>query len=144
MKGIDDNLQRLLDYLKQDGLLDNTMVVYTSDQGMMLGEHDYIDKRWMYEESIRMPLIVHWPRGVKTRGRCGWLINNTDFAPTLLDVAGVPTPNYMQGKSFLAALRGQIASQQQHAVPTRSMIGHGLTSRSLFTGGGSGGQRPSS
>ncbi len=59
VKGIDDNLQRLLDYLEEEGLMKNTLIIYTSDQGMMLGEHDYIDKRWMYEESIRLPLIVH-------------------------------------------------------------------------------------
>ncbi len=107
VKGIDDNLQRILDYLKRKGLMDNTVVVYTSDQGMMLGEHDYIDKRWMYEESIRLPLIVHWPRASRTGRRCDWLVNNTDFAPTLLDAAGTPTPEYMQGRSFLAALRGE-------------------------------------
>ena len=107
VKGIDDNLQRLLDYLKKDGLLDNTIVVYTSDQGMMLGEHDYIDKRWMYEESIRMPLIIRSPNDAKSRRRCDWVINNTDFAPTLLEMAGVPVPDYMQGRSFLAAIRGE-------------------------------------
>ena len=107
VKGIDDNLQRLLDYLREEGLMDDTLIVYTSDQGMMLGEHDYIDKRWMYEESIRLPLIVHWPGAAVQAGRRNdWLINNTDFAPTLLDAAGVATPGYMQGRSFLGALRG--------------------------------------
>ena len=61
IKGVDDNVQRLLDYLRETGELDNTIVVYTSDQGMMLGAHDYRDKRWMYEESIRMPFIIRWP-----------------------------------------------------------------------------------
>lgn len=107
VKGIDDNLQRIIDYLKANDLLDNTIVVYTSDQGMLLGEHDYIDKRWMYEESIRMPLIVHYPRMIKAGTRCDWLINNTDFAPTLLALAGVPKPDYMQGHSFVPALRGE-------------------------------------
>jgi len=106
VKGIDDNLKRIIDYLRDNGLLDNTVVVYTSDQGMLLGEHDYIDKRWMYEESIRMPLIVHYPRMVAAGSRCEWLINNTDFAPTLLELAGVPRPDYMQGHSFVEALRG--------------------------------------
>ncbi len=106
VKGIDDNLKRIIDYLKKNDLLDNTAIVYTSDQGMLLGEHDYIDKRWMYEESIRMPLIVHYPKLIQKPGRSDWLINNTDFAPTLLDLAGVRRPNYMQGHSFTRALTG--------------------------------------
>lgn len=106
VKGIDDNLQRILDYLKKSGLMENTIVVYTSDQGMMLGEHDYIDKRWMYEESIRMPLIVRWPGKIKAGSRSDWLINNTDFAPTLLELARVETPDYMEGRSFARALGG--------------------------------------
>jgi len=106
VKGIDDNLKRIIDYLRTSGLLDSTVVVYTSDQGMLLGEHDYIDKRWMYEESIRMPLIVHYPKRVKAGSRSRWLINNTDFAPTLLALAGVRRPRYMQGHSFVGALNG--------------------------------------
>jgi len=106
VKGIDDNLKRLFDYLKTHGLWENTVIVYTSDQGMFLGEHDFIDKRWMYEESIRMPLIVHYPPLVKPGSRCDWLINNTDFAPTLLALAGAATPDYMQGRSFVEALKG--------------------------------------
>lgn len=105
VKGIDDNLQRLLDYLEAEKLMENTLVIYTSDQGMMLGEHDYIDKRWMYEESIRLPLIVHWP-GAKPGSRCDWLLNNVDFAPTLLEVAGARLPDSMQGRSFAGALEG--------------------------------------
>ncbi len=106
VKGIDDNLQRVIDYLRTEGLLEETIIVYTSDQGMLLGEHDYIDKRWMYEESIRMPLIVHYPKVVRAGSRCDWLINNTDFAPTLLTLAGVTPPDFMQGHSFADALRG--------------------------------------
>jgi len=106
VKGIDDNLQRILDYLKENHLLDSTIIVYTSDQGMFLGEHDYIDKRWMYEESIRMPLIVRYPKMIAAASRSCWLINNTDFAPTLLALAGVRRPDYMQGHSFLDALKG--------------------------------------
>ena len=106
VKGIDDNLQRIFDYLKENDLMDDTIIVYTSDQGMFLGEHDYIDKRWMYEESIRMPLIVHYPKMIKANSRCDWLINNTDFAPTLLELAGVRRPDYMQGYSFAEALKG--------------------------------------
>jgi arylsulfatase A-like enzyme len=106
VKGIDDNLQRIFNYLKENDLLNNTIIFYTSDQGMFLGEHDYIDKRWMYEESIRMPLIVHCPRMIKANTRNDWLINNTDFAPTILELSGVERPDYMQGHSFAHALKG--------------------------------------
>jgi uncharacterized sulfatase len=107
VKGIDDNFGRIINYLKDNNLLDNTIIIYTSDQGMMLGEHDFIDKRWMYEESIQMPLIIRYPKLIKPDSRNDWLINNTDFAPTLLDLAGVEKPDYMQGKSFLSAFKGE-------------------------------------
>ena len=106
VKGIDDNLKRIIDYLRANDLLENTVIVYTSDQGMLLGEHDYIDKRWMYEESIRMPLIVHCPGMIDAGAHSDRLINNTDFAPTLLELAGVKQPDYMQGRSFVEALKG--------------------------------------
>ena len=107
VKGIDDNFKRITDYLEENGLMDNTIIIYTSDQGMMLGEHDFIDKRWMYEESIQMPFIVRYPKMIKPNSHSDWLINNTDFAPTLLKLAGVNTPDYMQGKSFVPALKGE-------------------------------------
>lgn len=107
VKGIDDNVQRLLEYLAKAGELDNTLIMYTADQGFFLGEHDLMDKRWMYEEAFRMPLIVQWPGKVKSGSINGWLINNTDFAPTILDVAGQATPDYMQGRSFITALMGK-------------------------------------
>ena len=108
VKGIDDNVERLIDDLKETGELDNTIIIYTSDQGYFLGEHDLIDKRWMYEEAFRMPFIVHAPKMIKAGSTNTWLINNTDFAPTLLELAGVPnTPNYMQGHSFAGALKSQ-------------------------------------
>ena len=100
VRGVDDNIKLLLDYLRSEGELDNTIVIYTSDQGMMLGEHDYIDKRWMYEESLRMPFIVRYPKAIKAGTRSDALVNNTDFAPMLLDYAGVMTPESMQGHSF--------------------------------------------
>lgn len=106
IRGVDDNIGRLLAYLAQSGELENTVVIYTSDQGLMLGEHDYIDKRWMYDESMRMPLIVRYPGVVKAGSQSDAIINNTDFAPTLLDIAqGGPVGN-MQGRSFAAILRG--------------------------------------
>lgn len=100
VKGVDDNVQRVIDYLKQEGIFDNTLIIYTSDQGMWLGEHDYIDKRWMYEESMRMPMIVRFPGVVPTGTHSSALINNTDFAPTILDFAGVKAPAYMHGRSI--------------------------------------------
>jgi uncharacterized sulfatase len=106
VKGVDDNLGRLFTYLKEAGLWENTIIVYTADQGMMLGEHDYMDKRWMYEESMRMPFLVHYPDGIKQNGSSDLLINNTDFAPTLIELAGGMVPEYMQGKSFASTLAG--------------------------------------
>jgi arylsulfatase A-like enzyme len=100
VKGIDDNLGRLFDFLKTEGLWENTVVIYTSDQGMMLGEHDLQDKRWIYEESMRMPFIVHNPQMIKPETVTDLLINNTDFAPTMIELAGGHTPSYMQGRSF--------------------------------------------
>ena len=100
VRGVDDNIKVLLDYLESEGELDNTLIIYTADQGMILGEHDYVDKRWMYEESLRMPFIVRYPKTIKAGTRSDALINNTDFAPMILDYAGVATPDRMQGRSF--------------------------------------------
>jgi len=104
VKGVDDNVKRLLDYLEENDLLDNTIIIYTADQGLMLGEHDYIDKRWMYEESQRMPFLVRFPEKISAGKKSDLLINNTDFAPTIIDMAGGEVPGYMQGKSFKTAL----------------------------------------
>jgi len=104
VKGVDDNFKRIIDYLKANDLYENTIIVYTADQGLMLGEHDYQDKRWMYEEAMRMPFIVHYPKGFKKGIRTDVLVNNTDFAPTLIDIAGGKVPDYMQGKSFKSLL----------------------------------------
>ncbi|MDO6438264.1 sulfatase [Cyclobacterium sp. 1_MG-2023] len=100
VKGIDDNMKRFLAYLKENGLIENTIIVYTSDQGFMLGEHDYIDKRWMYEESLRMPFFISYPDKIQANTRTDAIINNTDFAPTLIAMAGGEKPEYMQGNSF--------------------------------------------
>jgi arylsulfatase A-like enzyme len=107
VKGIDDNLGRFFDFLKTEGLWENTVIIYTGDQGMMLGEHDLQDKRWMYEESMRMPFIVHYPRMIQPGTVTDLLINNTDFAPTMIELAGGHTPDYMQGRSFVNTLRGR-------------------------------------
>jgi arylsulfatase A-like enzyme len=100
VKGVDDNLQRVIDYLKAEGLYDNTVIMYTGDQGFYLGEHDYIDKRWAYEEAMRMPFIVRYPQSVKAGSRSDAIVENVDYGPTMLDFAGVSTPAYMQGRSF--------------------------------------------
>ncbi|WP_299547336.1 sulfatase-like hydrolase/transferase [Seonamhaeicola sp.] len=100
IKGIDDNVARLLLYLKEAGLDENTIIIYTSDRGIMLGEHDYIDTSWMYEESIRIPFFIKYPEKIKPGLKTDAIVNNTDFAPTIIELAGGATPEYMQGHSF--------------------------------------------
>jgi len=109
VRGVDDNVGRILDYLDQSGQLDNTVIIYTADQGFMLGEHDYIDKRWMYEESLRMPFIVRYPKSIPAGTTSDAIVNNVDFAPTILAMAGVEAPDSMQGRSFLGILEGKPA-----------------------------------
>ncbi len=104
---VDDNVGRILDYLGEAGLTDDTVVIYTGDQGMLLGEHDHVDKRWMFEESLRMPFLVRYPREIKANSINDDLINNVDFAPTFLDYAGVRAPRAMQGASFRPMLAGK-------------------------------------
>jgi arylsulfatase A-like enzyme len=104
---VDDGVGRLLDYLDRSGLADNTIVVYTSDQGFFLGEHDWFDKRFFYEESLRMPFLVRWPGRVRAGAVVDGIVLNVDFAPTFLDAAGLKTPADMQGRSFLPLLRGE-------------------------------------
>ncbi|UCF00445.1 MAG: sulfatase [Planctomycetota bacterium] len=103
---IDDNVGRLLDYLDQAGLTESTIVIYTSDQGFYLGEHGWFDKRFMYEESLRMPLLVRYPREIKAGSVNGDIVLNLDFAPTLLDFASVANSADMQGRSFRKLLQG--------------------------------------
>jgi arylsulfatase A-like enzyme len=107
VKGVDDNLERLFDYLKESGQWENTVIIYTGDQGMMLGEHDFIDKRWMWEESLRMPFIVRHPHKKAAPASSDLIVNNTDFAPLMLEFAGVEAPDFMQGRSFAAVLDGR-------------------------------------
>ena len=104
VKGIDDNLGRLFKHLEETGQMDNTVIIYTGDQGFMLGEHDYQDKRWMYEESMRMPFLVRYPKTVKAGQRFDTIIENVDYAPTMLDFAGATIPKSVQGKSFKSLL----------------------------------------
>ena len=104
---VDESVGRLLNYLDKEGLADNTVVIYTSDQGMFLGEHEYYDKRWMFEDSLRMPFLVRYPGGIRPGSVNDDIINNTDFAPTLLDYAREKIPSDMQGRSFQANLAGR-------------------------------------
>ncbi|MDA1164222.1 MAG: sulfatase [Planctomycetota bacterium] len=100
VKGVDDNLARLFGHLEETGQLDNTVIIYTGDQGFMLGEHDYMDKRWMYEESQHMPFLVRYPKSIKAGSRSNAIVENVDYGPTMLDFAGIDTPDVMQGRSF--------------------------------------------
>ena len=104
---MDENVGRILDYLDQSGLATNTIVIYTSDQGFFLGDHGWFDKRFMYEESLRMPLVIRWPGHIKPSSTNHAMVMNIDFAPTLLEAAGASVPKDMQGRSFLASLDGR-------------------------------------
>jgi arylsulfatase A-like enzyme len=107
---VDDNLGRLLKYLDETGLADNTLVIYSSDQGFYLGEHGWFDKRWIYEESLRTPLIVRWPGVVRPGGSSRAIVSNLDFAETFLDIAAVKPPDDMQGRSLVPLLKGETPS----------------------------------
>ena len=107
VKSLDDNVGRVLDYLKEHDLLDNTLVVYTSDQGFYMGEHGWFDKRFMYEESFHTPLIMRLPASMERRGDIDEMVQNIDYGPTFLDIAGVEVPEDMQGVSLLPLLKGE-------------------------------------
>jgi arylsulfatase A-like enzyme len=108
---VDESVSRVLDYLKENGLDKNTLVMYMGDNGFSFGEHGLIDKRHAYEESMRVPMLVSCPAIIKAGSVTEALVQNIDVAPTLLEYAGVSTPNHMQGKSFLGVLNGR---SQQH------------------------------
>ena len=127
---VDDNVGRVLDYLDESGLADNTLVVYTSDQGFYLGEHGWFDKRWIYEESLRTPLLMQWPGRIAAGSATTALAANLDLAPTFLEVAGARMPGDLQGTSLAPLLAGEpdadprdsfyyhyYESQGPHAVP---------------------------
>ncbi len=113
---IDDNVGRLLDYLDEGGLTENTLVIYTSDQGFFLGDHGWYDKRFMYEESLRMPFILRYPREVAPGTANTDIILNVDFAELFLDLAGVPIPDEMQGRSLRPLLRGEAPEDWRTAL----------------------------
>lgn len=115
---VDENVGRLMDYLEKEGELDNTIIVYTSDQGFFLGEHGFFDKRMMYEECLRTPLLIRYPNGIKKGLVSDALAMNVDFAPTLLDYAGVKIPKDMQGRSLKPVIDndGKVLAKWRDAV----------------------------
>lgn len=113
---IDDNIGKLLKFLDDEGLAENTIVVYTADQGYYLGEHGFFDKRLMYEESLRMPFVIRYPKEIPANKRNKDLIQNVDFAPTLLDFAGIQAPENMQGASFKNNLKGKTDSDWRKSI----------------------------
>ena len=104
---VDDNVGRLLDYLEETGLDQNTMIIYTSDQGFYLGEHGWFDKRFIYDESFKTPLLIQWPGHIAPGSTNDEMVQNLDFAQTLLEVADIKAPGDMQGESLLPLLKGE-------------------------------------
>ncbi|WIJ27012.1 sulfatase [Devosia sp. RR2S18] len=111
---VDDNVGKLLDYLEAKHLTDDTIVIYTSDQGFFLGEHGWFDKRFMYEESLQMPFLIRYPAGIKPGAVSKRIATNVDFAPTFLDYARAPVPSYMQGTSMRPLLEGTVGEDWQN------------------------------
>ena len=115
---VDQSIGQMLDYLEKSGELDNTIIVYTSDQGFFLGEHGWFDKRFMYEECQRMPVVVRYPAAIKPGSTTSALSMNVDFAPTFLDFAGVPVPSDIQGRSLRPVMEnaGAVPQDWREAV----------------------------
>jgi len=113
---LDDNVGRLLAYLDDHGLRENTIVIYASDQGFFLGDHGLYDKRFMYEPSIRMPLLVRYPGKIKPGTVTGEMALNLDFAPTVLDYAGISTPADIQGQSLVPLILGKVPSDWRESM----------------------------
>jgi len=110
IESIDENVGRLLDHLDAKGLAENTLVVYTSDQGFFLGDHGWFDKRLMFDQSLQMPMLMRWPAEIEAGTRCEAIITNVDFAATFLEVCGIDPDETLptsQGRSFLPLLRGE-------------------------------------
>jgi arylsulfatase A-like enzyme len=126
---VDDNVGRVLDFLDAEKLADSTVVIYTSDQGMFLGEHGFFDKRFMYEESLRMPFLIRYPGEIKPKSVNKDIVLNIDFAPMFLDFAGQATPREMQGRSFRPLLDGHTPKDWRKAMYYRywmHMADHGV------------------
>lgn len=116
VKSLDDNVGRVLDYLEEKGMMDNTLVVYTSDQGFYMGEHGWFDKRFMYEESMHTPLVMHLPKGLNAKGDITEMVQNIDYGPTFLELAGVEVPEDMHGVSLLPLLKGEHPADWRKAL----------------------------
>jgi arylsulfatase A-like enzyme len=116
IKSVDENVGRVLDYLEANNLMDNTIIVYTSDQGFYLGEHGWFDKRFVYDQSFKTPLLISWRNHIKAGSKSDALVQNLDFAQTFLDIAGVKQPADMQGKSLLPVLTGNMKNWKRDAV----------------------------
>ena len=114
--GVDKAVGQMLDYLETNNLIDNTVIIYTSDQGFYLGEHGWFDKRWMYEESFKMPFMIRYPELIKSKSVNSNLLLNIDFAPTMLDLAGIAIPDEMQGTSFKSQLESNSKTKKRDAV----------------------------
>lgn len=134
VQSVDDNVGRLLDWLDSSGLRDNTVVIYTSDQGFFLGEHGLYDKRFMYEESLRMPFLVRWPGVIRPGSTSSAIGINCDFAPTFLDLAGQPVPRDMQGRSFLPVWKGKHRGIGGARCITATITIRGITTRGRIMG----------
>jgi arylsulfatase A-like enzyme len=124
VKGVDDNVGRILDYLDESGLAENTIVIYTSDQGFFLGEHGLYDKRFMYEESLRMPFLLRWPGKVNEGSSSDGIILNVDFASTILDMVGLNPLEGAQGKSFLSLIEGNVPDDWRKSMYYRYYFSH--------------------
>ncbi len=116
IKGVDESVGRIMQFLKDHDLEDNTIVVYSSDQGFYVGDHGWYDKRWMYEESLKMPLIVKWPGVTKPGGVDKHLVQNVDYAETFLEVAGAEIPADMQGRSLVPLLQGEAVDDWRDSI----------------------------
>lgn len=116
IREVDDEVGKMMAWLEREKLLDNTIVMYAGDQGFFLGENGWFDKRWIYEESMRMPLIAHWPEGIEAGSVNKQLVQNLDLAPTMLDLAGMEIPDRMQGRSLVPLLKGEEPGNWRDAV----------------------------
>jgi arylsulfatase A-like enzyme len=116
VSALDDSVGRVMQYLDDNDLADNTIVIYTSDQGFYLGEHGWYDKRWMYEPSLRTPMIIHWPGVTEPGSTSDLMVQNIDMAPTLLEMAGQEVPATMQGASLLPLLSNSLEELWRTAI----------------------------
>ena len=116
IKAVDDSVGSLVSCLKENGLDRNTVVIYCSDQGFYLGEHGWFDKRWMYEESLKMPFIIRWPDVIKAGTNRTEMIQNIDYAPTFLEIAGMKAPDDVQGVSFAPILRERVPKDWRTSI----------------------------